>query len=64
MQYREDVITLQNPHGLPPASVAKATDKSAAETEKSKAVAKPAAVAQVAAKQKNVPCECKAKSRR
>ncbi|GJE85737.1 cyclophilin-like protein [Phanerochaete sordida] len=49
---KEDVITLQNPHGLPPASVAKATDKSTAEVEKSKAVAKPAAVA---AKQKNVP---------
>ncbi|KAI0687757.1 cyclophilin-like protein [Cytidiella melzeri] len=38
-----DVITLQNPHGLPPASVAKLQESKASDVEKSKAVVKPAA---------------------
>lgn len=55
MHSRDDVITLQNPHGLPPISVSKPTEK-ATEVEK-KAVVKPAPAAQVTGKAKNVPCK-------
>lgn len=54
--FREDVITLQNPHGLPSASVSTAK---ASTTPKDKVVApaKPAAAGPVSATQKEaVPC--------
>ncbi|EKM61222.1 uncharacterized protein PHACADRAFT_247695 [Phanerochaete carnosa HHB-10118-sp] len=52
---KDDIITLQNPHGLPPMSVAKAAEKSTAEPEKPKAVTKTGPAPQATAKPKNVP---------
>ena len=44
--YREDIITLQNPHGLPPVSAAKVQ-----ETQKGKVLDKPAVAGPVSATQ-------------
>ena len=58
---REDVITLQNPHGLPPASIPNKTaaaEKAEKAGAKSKAVAtKPAAAAPVAKTKATTPCK-------
>ncbi|KAI0094956.1 cyclophilin-like domain-containing protein [Irpex rosettiformis] len=43
---KEDIITLQNPHGLPPASVAKPQGIKALNTEKAKMAVKPAITTQ------------------
>lgn len=53
---RDDVITLQDPHGLPPMHVSKTADK-VTEKEKTKVVAKSAATGQATTKAKNVPCK-------
>lgn len=64
--FREDVITLQNPHGFPTASVntkpaqtaQAAKDKAAEKSDKSKAVAVKSAAAPAVAKAKAaVPCK-------
>ena len=57
--HRDDVITLQNPHGMPPMSVSasKTAEKVVPEKEKTKAVVNGSASTQTAAKPKNVPCK-------
>ena len=55
--HREDIITLQNPHGFTSMPVTKPAEKVAADSEKSKAVVKPAPAVQAVAKAKNVPCK-------
>lgn len=54
-ELREDVITLQNPHGFPTASVAKPVEAKSSASEKTQAVAKVAPAIQAQTKA-TIPC--------